>query len=585
MKIVGISAFLVIFFFNFVGPVVCEEPPAWFVPVNAASETPEESKAEETSPAADVEESPPSWLAPEVTPKETVKEEPPPKTDEEEAPPSWLAPTGDEVTVTPEAEEPKLKISTPEVKKDSAFKDVPVKHWATSAVYDLVSLGITQGYPDGTFRGNKNITRYETAMFVSRLEKVINRQFMQAGDKRKKELKERRKKLKEELEKIKIEIESLKKPAAERPQYGVFISRFRAGNFTSQGSAFTSGSVGPKVDYRIIAGGVRKLSDNVELKVNFDTMDLGFGGGGEGAGEGFALALIDFEGDIKVSDVYSIKLTVGPGTIIHHEPLDGVVPSDDGIVFMRPKNSVGILAEYGDIYVRGGYKALSISSSGEASYSNMNLSFGRKFKEGAMLSLKDISLTFDFNFQDRLADPSDANVMKEKINMVFVPSEGFEVDAVYGMSAFMDASDNVYYGIEIISEDVIEEGTTFKFRINRAGSEYLNYPNYLAENDYIGANFFDKLIYSTSEGVADIGFEVIRNSGDLRLEARADVLMNGSYQYGKDFPDTNATFEIAIYKLSRSHSSIGLLYRIFHYPASAGLETSALIGLIAKYEF
>jgi hypothetical protein len=53
------------------------------------------------------------------------------------------------------------------------LKDVPDGHWAADAVYDLLRLGVTKGYPDGTFRGNKNITRYETAAFLSRLAAAI----------------------------------------------------------------------------------------------------------------------------------------------------------------------------------------------------------------------------------------------------------------------------------------------------------------------------------------------------------------------------------------------------------------------------
>jgi hypothetical protein len=53
------------------------------------------------------------------------------------------------------------------------FKDVPDSHWASSAVYDLVKLGVTKGYPDGTFRGTKQITRYETAVFLSKLAQAV----------------------------------------------------------------------------------------------------------------------------------------------------------------------------------------------------------------------------------------------------------------------------------------------------------------------------------------------------------------------------------------------------------------------------
>lgn len=47
--------------------------------------------------------------------------------------------------------------------------DVPANHWANHNVEHLVNLGIITGYPDGTFQGNKAITRYEVAAIVDRL--------------------------------------------------------------------------------------------------------------------------------------------------------------------------------------------------------------------------------------------------------------------------------------------------------------------------------------------------------------------------------------------------------------------------------
>jgi hypothetical protein len=65
-----------------------------------------------------------------------------------------------------------LVVSLPAVAQTS-LKDVPSNHWAASAVYDVVQLGVVQGYPDGTFRGNRNITRYEAAVMISKLAKVM----------------------------------------------------------------------------------------------------------------------------------------------------------------------------------------------------------------------------------------------------------------------------------------------------------------------------------------------------------------------------------------------------------------------------
>ena len=50
-----------------------------------------------------------------------------------------------------------------------AFADVPSDHWAYDAVQELAQDGIIIGYPDGTYKGQRQMTRYEFAMAISRL--------------------------------------------------------------------------------------------------------------------------------------------------------------------------------------------------------------------------------------------------------------------------------------------------------------------------------------------------------------------------------------------------------------------------------
>ena len=49
------------------------------------------------------------------------------------------------------------------------FSDVSQDDWAYQAVSDLSDQGVVEGYPDGTFKGERNITRYELAQIVARL--------------------------------------------------------------------------------------------------------------------------------------------------------------------------------------------------------------------------------------------------------------------------------------------------------------------------------------------------------------------------------------------------------------------------------
>lgn len=48
------------------------------------------------------------------------------------------------------------------------FTDVPAKSWAYDAVNKLAQAGIVDGYGDGTFKGDKTITRYEMAQIVAK---------------------------------------------------------------------------------------------------------------------------------------------------------------------------------------------------------------------------------------------------------------------------------------------------------------------------------------------------------------------------------------------------------------------------------
>ena len=49
------------------------------------------------------------------------------------------------------------------------FSDVSTDDWAYQAVSDLSDQGVVEGYPDGTFKGERNMTRYELAQIIARL--------------------------------------------------------------------------------------------------------------------------------------------------------------------------------------------------------------------------------------------------------------------------------------------------------------------------------------------------------------------------------------------------------------------------------
>ncbi|HPF16247.1 MAG TPA: S-layer homology domain-containing protein [Thermotogota bacterium] len=50
-----------------------------------------------------------------------------------------------------------------------AFSDLASSHWAYESVMSLTQLGIISGMPDGTFKGNDPMTRYQSAVAMKRI--------------------------------------------------------------------------------------------------------------------------------------------------------------------------------------------------------------------------------------------------------------------------------------------------------------------------------------------------------------------------------------------------------------------------------
>ena len=65
--------------------------------------------------------------------------------------------------------------------KAGAFDDVPVDHWAYDAVEYLAAKGYVIGYPDEEFKGDQQMTRYEWAVMLARLERDLNMRFSAEG--------------------------------------------------------------------------------------------------------------------------------------------------------------------------------------------------------------------------------------------------------------------------------------------------------------------------------------------------------------------------------------------------------------------
>lgn len=57
--------------------------------------------------------------------------------------------------------------------RGEVFADVPTDHWAYDAISYLQEKGMIEGYPDGMFKGERMLTRYEFAIVAARMHRQV----------------------------------------------------------------------------------------------------------------------------------------------------------------------------------------------------------------------------------------------------------------------------------------------------------------------------------------------------------------------------------------------------------------------------
>lgn len=131
------------------------------------------------------------------------------------------------------------------------FPDVKDDHWAKDAVAALAAKGLLEGYPDGTFKGDRAATRWEVAMIVARL--LAKMEQAHATFATKAELDELRKltnALKDELDALGVRVTNLEESVGRIDKrvteleritfYGYVDTRGQFGSFSNEGNVDNS---------------------------------------------------------------------------------------------------------------------------------------------------------------------------------------------------------------------------------------------------------------------------------------------------------------------------------------------------------
>ncbi len=166
------------------------------------------------------------------------------------------------------------------------FPDVPDNHWAKDAVAALAAKGLVEGYPDGTFKGDRAASRWEVAMIVARLLAKMEQEHATFATKA--ELEELRKlveALREELNALGVRVTNLEENTARIDKrvtelervtfYGNITVRAGTQSFKNVGSA-QSDPTAPLVNYQAAVGTVVGAGDVVPgTGANFDPFAFG----------------------------------------------------------------------------------------------------------------------------------------------------------------------------------------------------------------------------------------------------------------------------------------------------------------------
>ena len=169
------------------------------------------------------------------------------------------------------------------------FPDVRDDHWAKDAVAALAAKGLLEGYPDGTFKGDRAATRWEVAMIVARL--LAKMEQAHATFATKAELEELRKlvnALREELDALGVRVTNLEENVSRLDKrvneleritfYGYVDTRGVAQNFVNQNRPDNVRLAGAPA---FTAGGVPYFNNNGVTPTG--VAGSGNGGGGVGS--------------------------------------------------------------------------------------------------------------------------------------------------------------------------------------------------------------------------------------------------------------------------------------------------------------
>lgn len=428
------------------------------------------------------------------------------------------------------------------------LKDLPEGHWASDAVYELIRMGVATGFPDGTFRGKKQITRYEIASMLSRFADTFN-----TRDGKEEKL----------IEELKSEVALIKfkhKQADKDTQI--------SGMFETRGRLKPVSPYEARSDYRLKLALKKDFGYGSTLRLRLDTVDAGYN---TTSTRDFATRLIDIESRFKLGGI-DYKVNLGPGVVVHTESLD-FDPSENFTVYIRPKTAVTGTKKIGKLTVTGSYVTRQVQTSGSIGVHEL---YGKlKYDFGKMSAFVKPRYLFVIDGdQDKLIDLGlDYNVMK-----------GLDTSFILCWGDFSAGRSGMY--AKFIGR-VRKDSTDLTLRLDKVGSKYRH--DIVDEYEFVYLNNFNRLIL---DGTFDLGLKLRQKLNKyFALELKGDYVTTGDFKYGENYPGTYLLWQAGLdYSFSKQIKAQAY-YKVYNVPSGTAqfgdvvAKTSDIIGVKVSRAF
>lgn len=447
------------------------------------------------------------------------------------------------------------------------FRDVPDSHWAAKSVYKLVKLGVTQGYPDGTFRGTKNMTRFETALFLAKLAENLKGA----------ELEKLSAELKQEFQGIKEDIAESKSKILLSGQYE---SNYYIGNIIGGINSLTQERLprGPISNYRIKSSMIADLGEGAKLKINLDSTDAGFYGGSENLLSG----LLDVEGTFKlISAPIEISAVSSPGPKRHlfNNP---AASSESGRTYFRPYSGTKINAKLFNLDLEFSHlfhniKDASTLLPGVVDVSQISGYAGFNLPRLILLGKTYFRIGADYF---RSANNSD---IKPNISIIFNPSNNISLSSEIKIGNTRNISNRN----SVVSQSLSFNDKSSKFDIKAtvAGGEYLfldNGKDTLDEWTLIGFDPFDRPYANGSKAVQEA--LLINLSDDTAFVSKGVIYLSSDNKFGKGHAGSKSTIESGFRYSFNKQIDMNISYR-YETDPNLDVQNSDLLISSLSYKF